>query len=192
MEETTKAVASTLLSGKSSSWATFLFSRHLTCRLSFMLVLTAGFFVAELVSGYVGNSIALISDSFSMLSDLVALCVGLATGRLSRRKGPRSPAASFGSGRAEVVGALSNAVFLAALYFTILVEALQRLAQPQGIRDAFLVLLVGALGLAVNLLGLLAWLGHAVLRCFGLQLPEILNWQGFLGVVGQNTWGLTG
>ncbi|XP_008124065.2 calcium/manganese antiporter SLC30A10 isoform X1 [Anolis carolinensis] len=128
-----------------------------TCRLSFMLVLTAGFFVAELVSGYVGNSIALISDSFSMLSDLVALCVGLATGRLSRRKGPRSPAASFGSGRAEVVGALSNAVFLAALYFTILVEALQRLAQPQGIRDAFLVLLVGALGLAVNLLGLLVF-----------------------------------
>ncbi|XP_060610234.2 calcium/manganese antiporter SLC30A10 [Anolis sagrei] len=128
-----------------------------TCRLSFMLVLTAGFFVAELVSGYVGNSIALISDSFSMLSDLVALCVGLATGRLSRRQGPRSPAASFGSGRAEVVGALSNAVFLAALYFTILVEALQRLAQPQGIRDAFLVLLVGALGLAVNLLGLLVF-----------------------------------
>ncbi|KAL8185426.1 UNVERIFIED_CONTAM: hypothetical protein K2H54_051509 [Gekko kuhli] len=126
------------------------------CRLSFMLVLTAGFFVAELVSGYMGNSIALVSDSFSMLSDLIALCVGLATGRISRRR-RRSPQASFGYGRAEVVGALSNAVFLAALYFTILVEALQRLARPEPISDASLILVVGALGLAVNLVGLLVF-----------------------------------
>lgn len=127
-----------------------------TCRLSVMLVLTAGFFVAELVSGYVGNSIALVSDSFSMLSDLIALCVGLVTGRISRRR-RRSPQASFGYERAEVVGALSNAVFLAALYFTILVEALQRLARPEPISDASLILVVGALGLAVNLVGLLVF-----------------------------------
>uniref|UniRef100_A0A6J0UTU2 Calcium/manganese antiporter SLC30A10 n=1 Tax=Pogona vitticeps TaxID=103695 RepID=A0A6J0UTU2_9SAUR len=126
-----------------------------TCRLIFMLVLTASFFVAELVSGYVGNSIALISDSFNMLSDMIALCVGISTGRIARRRGRRAPAATFGYGRAEVVGALSNAVFLAALCFTILVEAVQRLAQPEGIRDPFLILVVGALGLAVNLVGLL-------------------------------------
>ncbi|XP_054849801.1 zinc transporter 10 [Eublepharis macularius] len=127
-----------------------------TCRLSFMLVLTAGFFVAEIVSGYMGNSIALVSDSFNMLSDLIALCVGLSTGRISRRR-RRSPRASFGYGRAEVVGALSNAVFLAALSFTILVEALQRLARPEPISDPFLILVVGALGLAVNLVGLLVF-----------------------------------
>ncbi|XP_063159801.1 calcium/manganese antiporter SLC30A10-like [Candoia aspera] len=127
-----------------------------TCRLIFMLVLTAGFFVAELVSGYVGNSIALVSDSFSMLSDLIALSVGIATGRLSRQR-RRRPGASYGSGRAEVVGALSNAVFLAALYFTILMEAVQRLAKPEAIRDAALILVVGALGLAVNLVGLLVF-----------------------------------
>ncbi|CAI5770954.1 zinc transporter 10 isoform X1 [Podarcis lilfordi] len=128
-----------------------------TCRLIFMLVLTAGFFVAEMVSGYVGNSIALVSDSFNMLSDLIALCVGLSTGRISRRRRRRSPDASFGYGRAEVVGALCNAVFLAALSFTILVEALQRLASPQAVRDAELILIVGALGLAVNLVGLLVF-----------------------------------
>ncbi|XP_042305895.1 zinc transporter 10 [Sceloporus undulatus] len=140
-----------------------------TCRLLSLLALTGLFFVAELVSGYLGNSLALISDAFSMLSDLVALAVGLATGRawarLRQRRRSRPGAAgpssssssgsSFASGRGEVLGALGNAVFLAALYFTILVEALQRLAQPQGIRDAFLVLVVGALGLAVNLLALL-------------------------------------
>ncbi|KAJ6666891.1 hypothetical protein lerEdw1_018893 [Lerista edwardsae] len=127
-----------------------------TCRLIFMLVLTAGFFVAEIVSGYVGNSIALVSDSFSMLSDLIALCVGICAGRVSKRR-RRSPAASFGYGRAEVVGALCNAVFLAALYFTILVEALQRLARPEAISNPFLILVVGALGLAVNVVGLLVF-----------------------------------
>ncbi|XP_061482426.1 calcium/manganese antiporter SLC30A10 [Rhineura floridana] len=139
-----------------------------TCRLMFMLVLTAGFFVAELVSGYVGNSIALVSDSFNMLSDLIALCVGISTGRVSRRR-RRSPGASFGYGRAEVVGALSNAVFLAALSFTILVQAVQRLASPEAIRNAELILIVGVLGLAVNVVGLLVFQDWAACWSFCLR-----------------------
>ncbi|XP_074844710.1 calcium/manganese antiporter SLC30A10 [Carettochelys insculpta] len=125
-----------------------------TCRLLFMLLLTAGFFVAELVSGYLGNSIALVSDAFNMLSDLISLCVGLGTGRIARRA-RRGPSATFGYGRAEAVGALSNAVFLTALNFTILMEAVLRLARPERIDGPQLVLIVGALGLAVNIVGLL-------------------------------------
>uniref|UniRef100_A0A8C3WYD5 Solute carrier family 30 member 10 n=1 Tax=Catagonus wagneri TaxID=51154 RepID=A0A8C3WYD5_9CETA len=125
-----------------------------TCRLLFLLVLTVAFFVAELVSGYLGNSIALLSDSFNMLSDLISLCVGLSSGYIARR--PRGGlGATYGYGRAEVVGALSNAVFLTALCFTIFVEAVLRLARPERIDDPELVLIVGALGLAVNVLGLL-------------------------------------
>ncbi|XP_065595769.1 calcium/manganese antiporter SLC30A10 isoform X2 [Cyrtonyx montezumae] len=127
-----------------------------TCRLIFMLVLTTGFFAAELVSGYLGNSIALVSDSFNMLSDLISLCVGLSTGRIARRS-RRGPRATYGYSRAEAVGALSNAVFLTALCFTIFVEAVLRLARPERIDDAQLVLIVGALGLAVNLVGLLVF-----------------------------------
>ncbi|XP_039197550.1 zinc transporter 10 isoform X1 [Crotalus tigris] len=127
-----------------------------TCRLIFMLVLTASLCVAELVSGYAGNSIALVSDSFSMLSDVLALCVGLVTGRMSHQR-RRRPGASYGSGRAEVVGALCNAVFLTALYFTMLVEAVQRLVNPESISNATLILVVGAIGLAINLVGLLVF-----------------------------------
>ncbi|KAL1769810.1 zinc transporter 10 [Sigmodon hispidus] len=125
-----------------------------TCRLLFMLVLTVAFFVAELVSGYLGNSIALLSDSFNMLSDLISLCVGLGSGYIARR-GSRGSGATYGYARAEVVGALSNAVFLTALCFTIFVEAVLRLARPERIDDPELVLIVGALGLAVNVVGLL-------------------------------------
>ncbi|KAL2770769.1 zinc transporter 10 isoform 1 [Daubentonia madagascariensis] len=125
-----------------------------TCRLLFMLVLTVAFFVAELVSGYLGNSIALLSDSFNMLSDLISLCVGLSAGYIARRH-TRGFRATYGYARAEVVGALSNAVFLTALCFTIFVEAVLRLARPERIDDPELVLIVGALGLAVNVVGLL-------------------------------------
>ncbi|CAN2387447.1 member 10 [Pristimantis euphronides] len=127
-----------------------------TCRLIFMLVITVIFFVAELVSGYLGNSIALISDSFNMLSDLISLCVGITASRISRRQ-KRGPQATYGYTRAEVVGALSNAVFLTALCFTILVDSILRLAKPEKIDDPQLVLIVGALGLGVNIVGLLVF-----------------------------------
>uniref|UniRef100_H0XT35 Solute carrier family 30 member 10 n=1 Tax=Otolemur garnettii TaxID=30611 RepID=H0XT35_OTOGA len=125
-----------------------------TCRLLFMLVLTGSFFVAELVSGYLGNSISLLSDSFTMMSSLISLCVGLSTGHIARRH-PRSFRATYGYSRAEVVGALSNAVFLSAFCCTMLVEAVLRLIQPERMDDPELVLIVGALGLAVNLVELL-------------------------------------
>ncbi|XP_059421581.1 zinc transporter 10 isoform X1 [Carassius carassius] len=124
-----------------------------TCRLILMLVITVIFFVAEIVAGYMGNSIALVSDSFNMLSDILSLCVGLTAARVSRRAG--SGRFTYGMGRAEVVGALANAVFLAALCFSVSMESLKRLALPQAIDDPPLVLIVGSLGLAVNVLGLI-------------------------------------
>ncbi|XP_063775195.1 calcium/manganese antiporter SLC30A10-like [Pseudophryne corroboree] len=127
-----------------------------SCRLISMLVITAIFFVVELVSGYLGNSIALISDSFNMLSDLISLCVGITASRVSRRRS-RGPRATYGYPRAEVVGALCNAVFLTALCFTILVDSVLRLATPQRIDNVELVLIVGALGLGVNIVGLLVF-----------------------------------
>ncbi|MFT7813228.1 zinc transporter 10-like [Arapaima gigas] len=123
-----------------------------TCRLIFMLVITTLFFVAEIFAGYFGNSIALVSDSFNMLSDLLSLCVGITAGRVARR--PASLRCTFGLSRAEVVGALANAVFLAALCFSVSVQAVNRLAVPEAISDPQLVLVVGALGLGVNVVGL--------------------------------------
>uniref|UniRef100_A0A8C4X3G6 Solute carrier family 30 member 10 n=1 Tax=Erpetoichthys calabaricus TaxID=27687 RepID=A0A8C4X3G6_ERPCA len=124
-----------------------------TCRLIFMLVMTTLFFLAELVSGYLGNSIALVSDSFNMLSDLISICVGIFVLRLARFQ--RSPRFTYGLPRTEVLGALGNTIFLTALCFTIFVQALTRLMEPQKISDPELVLIVGALGLAINIVGLI-------------------------------------
>ena len=60
-----------------------------------------------------------------------------------------------------MLGALVNAVFLMALCFTIFVEALQRLFHDEHIHDPELMLIVGSIGLLINLIGLFMFRGHA-------------------------------
>jgi len=54
-----------------------------TCRMVSMLSLTFSFFLCEIVFGYITNSLALIGDSYHMLSDVIALGVGLASLRVN-------------------------------------------------------------------------------------------------------------
>ncbi|KAJ8340975.1 hypothetical protein SKAU_G00332660 [Synaphobranchus kaupii] len=105
-----------------------------TCRLIFMLILTMVFFVAEIVAGYTGNSIALVCQTrFHMLSYLLPLCAGLTAARVSRRAG--SGRCTYGLPRAEVVGALANVVFFWPHFgFFISVEAMKRPRPPGGYR----------------------------------------------------------
>lgn len=55
------------------------------CRLLTMLWLTALFFLVEIVVGYVTNSMALIADSFHMLSDVAALVVAFLSVKVNFR-----------------------------------------------------------------------------------------------------------
>ena len=89
-------------------------------RLCLMLLLTLGFFLVELVVGERSRSNALVADAFHMLSDVLALLVALLSVRLSGRPWRSS---TFGYARAEVLGALVNAVFLVALCFTIVIDS---------------------------------------------------------------------
>ena len=57
-------------------------------------------------------------------------------------------------------GALVNAVFLVALCFSITMESLKRFIEPETIHEPQLILVVGALGLVVNLLGLCLFAEH--------------------------------
>ena len=79
--------------------------------------------MVELVVGNWTNSMALVADSFHMLSDVIALLIALVSLRISPKEWSRN---TYGWARAEVVGALINSVFLLALCFSITVEAIQR------------------------------------------------------------------
>ena len=118
-----------------------------------MIILTLTFFLVEIIVGYATNSMALVADSFHMLSDVVSLFVGFMALRYSKIN-KQNGRYTFGWARAEVLGALVNAVFLVALCFSIFVEALKRIIIPEAIDNPKLVLITGGIGLFVNLIGL--------------------------------------
>jgi zinc transporter 1 len=70
---------------------------------------------------------------------------------------------TYGYQRAEVVGALINGVFLLALCFTIVIEAIERFFNPVAIEKPWVVVVVGGVGLCVNLLGLVLFHGVFIL-----------------------------
>lgn len=107
--------------------------------------------MVEIVVGYITNSMALIADSFHMFSDAIALVIAFISVRMSPKKWSKN---TFGWARAEILGALVNAVFLCALCFSILIESIKRFMKPDLIHDPWLILLVGSLGLFINLIGL--------------------------------------
>src|SRR6218665_3562137 len=61
---------------------------------------------------------------------------------------------TYGWVRAEILGALVNAVFLIALCFTILTDGITRLISPEQIHNVDLLLYVGIAGLGINIFGL--------------------------------------
>jgi len=127
------------------------------CRLISMFCLTTAFFLVEILTGYYTNSMALVADSFHMLSDIAALVIAF----LSVRMAPKSWSKNtFGWARAEVLGALVNAVFLVALCFSITVESLKRFYEMETIHNPRMILYVGVMGLIVNLIGLFLFHEH--------------------------------
>lgn len=124
-----------------------------------MLFMTSSFFLVEIIVGYATNSMALVADSFHMLSDVMSLVIGFFALRYSKRS-QRTERNTFGWQRAEVLGALVNAVFLIALCFSIMVESLKRLVEPEVIHNPILVLIVGVAGLLVNVIGLILFHRH--------------------------------
>lgn len=70
---------------------------------------------------------------------------------------------TYGWQRAETLGALVNGVFLVALCVTIFLEAIQRFVEKPNVTNPKLVLIVGCLGLASNIVGLVLFhdVGHS-------------------------------
>ncbi|VDO38644.1 unnamed protein product [Haemonchus placei] len=116
-----------------------------------MITITFLFFFVELVVGFMNRSIALLADSYHMLSDVMALVIAFVCLRISRRKSKRN---GFGWVRAEVLGALVNGVFLLAMCFAISLESIGRLIHSRRISHPLQVLVVGCIGLFINMIGI--------------------------------------
>lgn len=138
-------------------------------RIISLLVLDTLFFLLEAIIGYTVHSLALVADSFHMLNDIISLFIALWAVKVKTTK-KADGNYTYGWQRAEILGALINAVFLIALCFTIVIEAIQRLISPPEISSPVLVLVVGIAGLISNILGLFLFHEHGHSHGLGLGL----------------------
>ena len=141
-----------------------------------MIIFTAILFLLKVIVGQMSNSMALVADSFHMITDFAALTIGYIALRLANSRTEKgkldSEKFTFGWVRAEVLGGLINTVFLLALCFSVLVASLQRFAQPEAITNPMPVLIVGIVSLVVNFIGLFLFRAsrdNICQCCFGLK-----------------------
>ena len=121
-------------------------------RLWAVLALTAVFMVVEAVGGWLAGSLALLADAGHMLTDAGALALTLLTAWIAQR--PADSSKTYGYLRWEILAALINGAALFGIAGWVVVEAVQRIQQPEPIRTG-LFLGVAAAGLVVNLVSLL-------------------------------------
>src|ERR1700692_761368 len=108
----------------------------------------AAFFVVELTTSLLINSLALLADAGHMLTDVVAVFMGLAAITLAKR-GSTSPDRTYGWHRAEVFTAVANAALLVGVAVFILYEAIERLGKGTEIPGVPMIV-VALAGLAAN------------------------------------------
>lgn len=128
-------------------------------RIISLLVLDTIFFLLEAIVGYTVGSLALVADSFHMLNDIISLFIALWAVKVKTSK-PADGKYTYGWQRAEILGALINAVFLLALCFTIVIEAIQRFFSAPEVSNPKLILIVGVAGLLSNGVGLVLFHEH--------------------------------
>lgn len=121
-------------------------------RLAVTFVLVAIFFVVELVAALASGSLALLSDAGHMASDVVTLGAALVAIRLATRP-DTTGRRTFGSYRAEVFASALAVLLMIGVGVYIAVEAIGRIGQTPQLASGVM-LVVGVVGLVVNLIGL--------------------------------------
>ena len=119
-------------------------------RLLITLILNLLITVAEIIGGLISGSLALISDALHNLSDAVAIIISYIAIRIGKK--PNSPQHTFGMKRAQILAAIINAGALVGISIYLVIEAVQRLFNPEPIQ-AGIMLVVAGIGLAANTLG---------------------------------------
>ena len=160
-------------------------------RLAVSFALIASFFVVELVTALVSGSLALLSDAGHMAADVVALGAALLATRLATRK-DSSGRRTYGSYRVEVFASLLAVLLMLVVAGSVVLESVRRIGGDPDIAVGPMVV-VGGLGLLVNLVALLLLRGGAAesLNIKGAYLEVVADTAGSVGVLvaaGLITW----
>lgn len=123
--------------------------------LTISLCLTATIMLVQVVGAILTGSLALLADAAHMFTDAFALVIALIASAVAAR--PADDRRTFGYQRAEVFGALINAIILIVLSLTVGIEGVRRLLEPAETEVVGpLMLIVAIVGLMANLVAM--WL----------------------------------
>ena len=98
-------------------------------RLRWAALITFVVLIAEVVGGWLSNSLALLADSGHVLTDPAAMGLSIWAMRLAER--PPTPQKTYGYRHAETIAAFVNALAVMALSLLIVWEAILRLRTPE-------------------------------------------------------------
>lgn len=130
-----------------------------TTRIGIVLVISCAFFAVEIAIGFKTRSLALIADAFHYLNDIVAYAIAFVAAWLQSR-GQHTHQFTYAFHRAELVGAFFNGVFLLALALSILLQSIERFVHLETVDHPILILIVGCVGLGLNVLSALVIHDH--------------------------------
>jgi len=141
------------------------------------------FFIIELSTALAINSIALLADAGHMLTDLVAMFMGL-TAVLLAKHGRASPSRTYGWHRAEVFTAVANAALLLGMACFILYEAFDRLGDAPEVPGVPMIVVAMA-GLIANAIVVLLLRSNSKdsLAVKGAYMEVVADTVGSIGVL---------
>ena len=95
--------------------------------------------VSEVIGGILSGSLALFSDAFHNLSDVISLIISLIALKISAKN--KNESKTFGYKRAEVLAALFNIIILFIAVFFIIREAIKRFIRPEEISAQIMIII---------------------------------------------------
>ena len=119
--------------------------------LKISLWLTGTYFLIELGLGLASGSVAVLSDALHTFSAVGGVLLALVASRIAAR--PATRYRTYGSIRAEIIGALLNGLFLIAMAIVVIFMGVRRLLNPTEL-DSGLMLLAAAGGIITELISL--------------------------------------
>lgn len=153
-----------------------------TLRLKLALAISSIYFFAELIGGFLTNSLALLSDAGHMLSDIAALALSLFAFRIAKR--PATVSSTYGYHRAEILAALFNGLTLWLIVGVIFAAAYNRFLDPPAVKS-YGMMIVASLGLVVNIVAgaVLYGFHHHNLNLRGAFLHVVSDALGSVGAI---------
>lgn len=125
-------------------------------RLALSFYITLAILFAEVVGGFISNSLALLSDAGHVVTDAFALGLSMLAVWVARK--PSNLRATFGYQRVGLLVAVINGLSLVGIAFFIFFESYRRFIDPQEINLAVM-MPIAAMGLVANVAMALI-LGH--------------------------------